>query len=75
MNTDDISHALAQARRHLKRCEEELDRWQEPTGGDYRGTLEKLQADVRRAQNDVEVLAVMLAQARAAQFAADAFEA
>jgi hypothetical protein len=65
----DIRHALDAARSHLSRCEAELSRWEEPNGGDHRRTLDKLRADVKRAENDVELL-------RNAMWAAEsAFEA
>jgi hypothetical protein len=70
-NIHELRHALAQARSHLRRCEEELDRWEEPAGGDRRGTLHRLKTDVVRASNDVEVLSSAL---WAAEHAAEAFE-
>jgi hypothetical protein len=66
----DIQHALTLARQHLARAEAELDRWEEPAGGDHRGTLQRLQSDVARAANDVMVLASVL---RVAQYSEEAF--
>ena len=68
---DDIRRALDDARAHLKRCEEELDRF-EPSGCDYRNVQDRLVDDVVRAENDVHLLERALC---AAEHAADAFEA
>jgi hypothetical protein len=67
----DLERALSQARDHLYRCEQELARWEEPQGGDHRGTLGRLISDLLRAENDVVILANVL---RAAQHAREAFE-
>ena len=58
-NITELQSALDHARDHLRRCEEELDRY-EPSGPDYRGTQAKLVADVKRAENDVMLLANVL---------------
>ena len=66
----DLQAALDRAHDHLRRCEQELERWEEPQGGDHRGTLDRLRGDLRRAENDVVLLTNVL---RAAEHAVQAF--
>ena len=55
---------------HLHRCMAELERWEEPQGGDHSGTLHRLTSDTVRAENDVQLLRHAL---WAAQHCAEAF--
>ena len=59
-NIPELRAALAQAQQHLNRCLDELHRYEEPQGGERRGTLYKLQADIERARNDCDLLSNQL---------------
>jgi hypothetical protein len=65
----DLERALSNARDHLYRCEQELERF-DCCGPDYRNAGTRLADDVARARNDVTLLSHAL---WAAQHAQEAF--
>jgi hypothetical protein len=68
---DELRGALEGAKAHLKRCEDQYNRFEPPGGIDYRHQARRLRDELARAAEDVAILERAL---YSAQHAYEAFE-
>jgi hypothetical protein len=70
-SVDELRNALEGAKAHLKRCEDEYNRFEPPGGIDYRHQARRLRDELTRSVEDVAILERAL---YSAQHAHEAFE-